>query len=281
MSLRKDVVSRLFRKVDRQLNKLDSEAQPRDIHQFRTAARRLESVLHVLVPEPDRKQRKLLKQLSRARRRAGSVRDLDVEIASLRNLKAPEQPRVKGQALAELFEARARRNDKFLKLLDETAIRKLRARMKRMEKAFSPKLDIARLVMQKVSELLDQPTPSSEKLLHQYRIDGKKIRYLAELDPENPRSQLVVAELKRMQDVIGEWHDWLTLNSTLLDLLPETENSPLLSAVRNITKAKYRDAVQAVSTAKSALAVKPDTQVAPVPAKRAAAAAGSPVRAAA
>jgi CHAD domain-containing protein len=64
-----------------------------------------------------------------------------------------------------------------------------------------------------------------------------------------------------MQDVLGEWHDWLTLNATVSKLLPESTNSPLRAAIGNILRAKYRDAVQAVSTAKANLLKKPPAEV--------------------
>jgi CHAD domain-containing protein len=247
---------------------LDSQAQPDDIHHFRTAARRVEAVLELLLPEPDRNQRKLLKQLSKARRRAGRVRDLDVQMAALHGLKAPEQPRIKAQVLQSLSEMRAKRNQRLLKSLDKEPLRELRRRLKRTEDRVTDRADIKLPIERRLSAFLSQADPTNEELLHQYRIEGKKIRYLAELGDENPENQLVIDELRRMQNTLGEWHDWLTLNSTLLKLLPDLENSPLLSAVRNISKVRYREAVQAVANTKRALAKKPTTATKPAAPKR-------------
>lgn len=268
MPPRKDRVARLFRKINRPLSRLDSQAQPDDIHHFRTAARRVEAVLELLLPEPDRNQRKLLKQLSKARRRAGRVRDLDVQMAALRGLKAPEQPRIKAQVLQTLSEMRAKRNQRLLKSLDKETLRDLRRRLKRAEDPVKDRADVKLPIERRLSAFLSQADPTNVELLHQYRIEGKKIRYLAELGDENPENQLVIDELRRMQNTLGEWHDWLTLNSTLLKLLPDLENSPLLSAVRNISKVRYREAVQAVANTKRALAKKPTTTTKPAAPKR-------------
>src|SRR5438270_3447733 len=104
MSVDQRQISTLFRKLGRELSKLSSKPQPRNVHQFRTTTRRVEAVIGELVPEPDRNLRKLMKQLSRLRRRAGKVRDMDVLIANLRNLKVSEEPRRKTEVLRTLAE---------------------------------------------------------------------------------------------------------------------------------------------------------------------------------
>ena len=48
----------LFRKLERLAGKLVRDPQPDDVHQFRTSTRRIEAVLHELVAEPGRSERK-------------------------------------------------------------------------------------------------------------------------------------------------------------------------------------------------------------------------------
>ena len=79
-----------FRKLDRQLSKLSKGTAPNSIHKFRTYSRRVEALIDQLVPEPNRNDRKLLKLLGRIRKKAGRVRDLDVQMSSLRSLKIPQ-----------------------------------------------------------------------------------------------------------------------------------------------------------------------------------------------
>jgi len=67
------------------------------VHRFRTGTRRLQILLGELSSKLDRNEKKLLKLLSRIRKRAGKVRDLDVQSAALRSLKVPREPRRKTQ----------------------------------------------------------------------------------------------------------------------------------------------------------------------------------------
>jgi CHAD domain-containing protein len=47
--------------------------------------------------------------------------------------------------------------------------------------------------------------------LHDFRKATKKARYLAEMGAEGQSDGGVAKALKRVQDAIGEWHDWLCL----------------------------------------------------------------------
>jgi CHAD domain-containing protein len=269
MAFDHDRVTGLFEKVDRQLSKLSSKPQPNNIHQFRTAARRLETVLGEVIPDQDRKQRRLLKLLTKIRRRAGKVRDLDVQIAALRSLKVSERPGLKTQILETMAEMRAKRERRLLDVVDKETVREIRRRLKRERARF---LDSSpnpwALAQNMLSAFTGQNDAAvNENLLHQYRIAGKKIRYIAELAGDQPDRQHIIEELKRMQDVLGEWHDWITLNESVRKMLPENGNSPLLAAIGNITRAKYRDAVEAVASAKKNLVGKSGPDLPPTPIK--------------
>ena len=48
--------------------------------------------------------------------------------------------------------------------------------------------------------------------LHEFRKSVKKARYVAEAGGDDRSSQTVANALKRMQDAIGAWHDWLCLS---------------------------------------------------------------------
>lgn len=278
MAFAHDRVAQLFDKLDRQLSKLSSKPQPKNIHQFRTAARRVETVLADLVPSQDRKSRKLLKSITKLRRRAGKVRDLDVQIAALRSLKISERPGIKTQLLQTMTDQRARREQRFLDTLDKETIRELRRRLKKLKARLADTVpDPQVLVRSRLAVFIKSSAPVTEKLLHRYRIEGKKIRYLAELAGDNPDAQHTIEELKRMQDVLGEWHDWLTLSATVSKLLPETGNSPLHAAIHNILGAKYREAVQAVSAAQANLLKKPVAQRQPASTEKIALAVASAV----
>lgn len=244
----------LFRKLGRELSRVSTKPQPKTVHQFRTATRRVEALAQLL-PEQDRNFRKLLKQLGRLRRRAGRIRDMDVLIANLRGLKVSEEPGRKAQILRALADQRARREQKLLDGLDGDTVRQVKKRLKRAENSvfLPPTTDPAAWALSMFARVADEHAAVSEEVLHQYRITGKRIRYIAELGGDDPKAQHIVAQLKRMQDAIGEWHDWLTLRDVTQKLWTDGRPSALLSALTNITRARYRDAVQVVTETKAEL----------------------------
>jgi CHAD domain-containing protein len=246
-----------FARLLRNLSKLSAKPEPESVHQFRTYSRRVESFLFELVPELDGNQKKLLRSLKRLRKKAGRVRDLDVQITALRGLKISQSPAGKSQLLHELTEERAKRLRKLEKSFDKETTSDLRKRLRRAEKesAVAGSVDPLAVSLRLFLELGKDGAPLTEKKLHQYRIVGKRARYLAEFAGENPEAQSVVAQLKQMQDTIGDWHDWLELTAKAEELLKHDQNSALVVALRNLTRAKFRQAVHALAAAQKSLQV--------------------------
>jgi CHAD domain-containing protein len=96
----------------------------------------------------------------------------------------------------------------------------------------------------------------TEKTLHQYRIIGKRARYIAELADQDAEAQRIVDQLKHMQDVIGDWHDWLKLTQKAEALFGGVRDSALVAMLRNVTQAKFRQSVDAVAETRAALSGK-------------------------
>src|ERR1035438_7608278 len=113
----------VFKKVERDLLGITSNQESESVHSFRTTTRRLQILLEELLPERNRNQKKLLKMLDRIRKRAGKVRDLDVQLGALRSLKTPQEPRRKTQLTHSLLELRARHEKKLRKPLTKSEIR--------------------------------------------------------------------------------------------------------------------------------------------------------------
>jgi CHAD domain-containing protein len=246
-----------FQKLMRQLTKLAAKPAPENVHKFRTYSRRVEALLSELVPRLDRNDKKLLKRLGRLRTKAGRVRDLDVQIASLGSLKIPQDPGRKSQLMRSLAEERAQREGKLAKTFDRATVRELRKRLRRAAGHQIPKsTEPVSLALRQLTQLGRDQAPLTEKILHQYRIAGKRARYLAELAGKDPEAERFVDRLKRMQDVIGEWHDWLKLTEKAEKLFDGTPDSALLAALRNVTRAKFRQAVDALTETRAALAAK-------------------------
>src|SRR5580698_4466069 len=128
----------VFQKLEQHLVKLSSKPRAENVHRFRTGTRRLQILLGDLSPKLDRSQKKLLKLLGQIRKRAGKVRDLDVQLAALRSLKMPREPRRKTQLVNHLIELRSRQEKKLRKAVEEETVQEIRKRLKRASKNFKP-----------------------------------------------------------------------------------------------------------------------------------------------
>jgi CHAD domain-containing protein len=255
MPVDKELRRSTFAKLLRHLSKLSAKPRPENVHRFRTYSRRVESILFELVPKLDSNQKKLLKMLKRLRNKAGRVRDLDIEIAALRGLKISQATAGKSYFLRVLADERAKRLRKLEKSFDKQTAVELRNRIRRAEKetVIPENVDPLAAGLRLFNDLEDGDAPLSEKKLHQYRIVGKRARYLAETAGDDPEAKTVVEGLKQMQDAIGDWHDWLELTNKAEKLLDQDHNSALVVALRNLTRAKFRQAVHALAETQKAL----------------------------
>jgi CHAD domain-containing protein len=249
----------VFQKLDQDLVKLSSKPRAEHVHRFRTGTRRLQILLGKLSPELDRSQKKLLKLLGRIRKRAGKVRDLDVQLAALRSLKIPQEPRRKTQLVNRLIELRAQQEKKLKKAVDQNRIREIRRRLKRAGKNLDPQVCRDPLAVAKgmLGGISRGEAPITEALLHQYRILSKRARYAAEFAEPTHEAEQFIAALKRIQDALGDWHDWLTLTQTATEHLGEVRESSLVSELHNVTGAKFRHAVSLLSPMRANLVTAP------------------------
>lgn len=239
--------------MQRALLKLTSGQDAESIHTFRTTGRRLQTLLEQIVAKRDakrdRNQKKLLKMLDRIRKRAGKVRDLDVQLAALRSLKVPQEPRRKTQLMQSLIELRAKHEKRLQKTLNKQTIREIQKRLKRGAKqvkleASGDPLNVARTML---SQVVRPAGPVTEDLLHQYRIVVKRARYAAEFAPKSAEAVQFTGQMKQLQDALGNWHDWLTLTQTAAKRLGDVNQSSLVAALHNVTGGKFRQAVAALS----------------------------------
>jgi len=248
-----------FQRLGRELTKLAKKPVPESVHKFRTNSRRVEALLSEVVPELNRNDKRLLKLLARLRKKAGRVRDRDVQIAAVRNLKIPEGNGHKSELMDTLIQERARREQKLAKAFNRKMAEEIR---KRLQRAAS-ELEIPRnaeplaLTLNQLARLGRDHAPLTEKTLHQYRIIGKRARYIAEFAAkDDTHAKRVVELLKQMQDVIGDWHDWLKLTEKAEELFGGVRDSALVAMLRNVTQAKFRLSVDAVAETRAALSGK-------------------------
>lgn len=242
----------IFRKMERELVRLSSDARPDAVHDFRTTSRRLETLVEQLLPVRDANQKKLLKMIKRIRRRAGRIRDIDVQITALRSFRVPQEPRRKTLLMHRLFELRAEHERKLAKLLKKSKINDLKKRIKRLAQSLKTVGGREPLVVAK--EILSQVSlagPVTDEVLHRYRLAVKRARYAAEFAPTSTETQKFIADLEQLQDALGNWHDWMTLTHTASDHLGEVSQSSLVAALHNATRVKFRHAVSAVTGSQS------------------------------
>jgi len=253
-----------FRKLARQVSKLSGRLTPENIHKFRTSSRKVEVLVSDLSANRSGNDKKLLKLLGRLRQKAGKVRDLDVQSAALRSLKIPQEPGRKSQLMSSLAEERARREKKLEKSLDRQTVSEVRKRLKRTAASLEIADNANPLVLarQKLSAVEVDQGAVTEKTLHQFRIAGKQARYVAEFARKDAEATRLVAQLKHMQDVIGDWHDWVQLADKAEKLFGGVQDSALVSALRNITRAKFRQAVNTLNETRIAIAGKKPISIA-------------------
>jgi len=241
----------IFRKTEKELLRLASGHGSEAVHGFRTTARRLQTLLEQLVSEGGRKHRRLLKTLKRIRKAAGKVRDIDVQLEALRSLKTPQEPRRKTQLMQSLLELRAQHEKRLCKLLKKQDIRDIRKRLNRAESClrFDSNRDPLSVAKQMIRSLPIPRGSVDEEALHRYRLVVKRARYAAEFAPESAEATQFLAGLKRLQDALGSWHDWMTLTHTAMERLGDIRQSSLVAVLRNVTQGKFRQAAGAVSAA--------------------------------
>lgn len=195
-----------------------------------------------------------LRQLKKVRRAAGVVRDLDVHRELLTDNYLPKGMDATGIELAEattsastsepdeasLLMAQARSLDAWLKARRRTAADALRdalrgrdAKLIQAEQAFVAAFSkraatrrthrpAARLALEDYLRLMDAMPELDATNLHDFRKGAKKARYVAEAGGEEPAAVAMTKAIKRVQDAIGDWHDWEVLAEESRQALGDT-----------------------------------------------------------
>jgi CHAD domain-containing protein len=257
----------LIRKLDQLLAQTHAKPQPERVHLIRTTARRLEALLETLGSGADRKERKLRKRLKRLRRKAGGVRDIDVQIAALRKLKIGREQERKARLMQALNEQRSQREQGLAKALANKNVQKVRKALHRWSAGVSATAkpepaasaagaredDAVAAPLRMFASLARQVRTLTPENLHAYRTRCKRIRYVAEMAGKVSGAKRIVNQLKRMQDAAGDWHDWQTLTQTAESLFTRALASGLVAALRNVTNAKFVQARGVCQEARRAL----------------------------
>ena len=210
------------------------------VHDTRTGTRRIEATLegelrHAGLDRGDgndeltkavRTWERLLKTVRRA---AAPVRDLDVQRKLLKTLVPATEAEGK-TASSEETNGIIRQLDKLdgaLKAEREHQAAQLRknaakwaAKLEGQFTAYSTarhplarrgSRNAALTALDAFTRLADHMRQLDAGNLHDFRKGAKKARYMAEQGVDDESAQMVAKALKKLQDEIGDWHDWLTL----------------------------------------------------------------------
>jgi CHAD domain-containing protein len=200
------------------------------VHDLRTGTRRVQALVEALLREQSdaalqQAADRWLRLLKKLRRAAAPVRDLDVHRKLLHSLlQQPASPaldaRIARQAhtldawLHHARQHRAARLKKkaarWMKKFDEEAASFLAACNHSAQTRRRPQ-NTAALVLEAFARLTEQMPHLHAENLHDFRKGAKKCRYLAESAEEDAQAQMTAKALRKLQDEIGKWHDWLVL----------------------------------------------------------------------
>jgi CHAD domain-containing protein len=80
----------------------------------------------------------------------------------------------------------------------------------------------ARMALEDYLRLMDAMPLLDASNLHDFRKGAKKARYVAEAGGDDPAAVAMVKAIKRVQDAIGDWHDWEVLAEEAREALGST-----------------------------------------------------------
>jgi CHAD domain-containing protein len=257
MTLLEQQIRGLTEDLSTVVSKLSDKATPKSVHRLRVTIRRIESLVSYANPDLGKKLERSLEKLESLRKRAGKVRDLDVQqklLGHVGNGSTAKDRRTLSEILDKKRDRQAARLQSALKKLAES---KFLARMERIaekvgegpsgsNRPLAP-LEEARLQLARMADDFASRQSVKPNRLHQARVELKKVRYLAELAEESPERQAFIDELKKVQDAAGEWHDWQELTQLAEKRFGGRANNALLCEVRALFAARQTTAISAAN----------------------------------
>lgn len=236
-------------------SKVEQDISPKGVHRLRTTIRRLETLVSYAQPALSKKQEKTLEEMGDLRKRAGRVRDLDIQLGLLNgvaNGSTAADRRTVLEALKTKRERQASRLSSAVKKLSKPKFfQRLDKIVQKSETNGQPDAEAAPLEKARAELLSLAATPLARqplkpRRLHELRIALKNIRYTAELAAKSPEQAQFLADLKAVQDSIGDWHDWETLLKTSEKQFQDRVNCALLVEMRALFNSKFSTAASAV-----------------------------------
>ena len=197
-----------------------SDPAPKHVHHLRSKIRRIEATLELLalsasLPDLHKEAKPLTKLLTKIRRAAGKVRDLDVHLDLLKKYRRNDDT---ARLEKDLASARKKNAAKLRDLLKKDRL-KVDREFDRLQIALEPALNLAiggdaleDVAHRWFAFSLRGLDHRKDKHLHTIRKVSKTARYLAEIGAETSKAAARSASrFERTQQALGKWHDSLLL----------------------------------------------------------------------
>jgi CHAD domain-containing protein len=257
MAIDAERLQKPVRKLRKLLSKMPSQPSPEEVHDLRTNSRRIEAMLPALSLDSKRQDRRMLRRVSKLRKRAGKVRDFDVFTGYLS--KIPNH-RDKNACSVQLLEYLGAERQKYAKKLNRVRRQNgspLRKELKQTEKqlaktasqdgqpspdANSASSDAASNALHLLTEL-SAPRRLGRGNLHPFRLKVKELRSLLQMAGDSSQQDFL-DRLDEVKDAIGEWHDWAELEAIARKVLTHGAQCPVLREIRKTADAKYEQALE-------------------------------------
>jgi len=249
-----------LRELSEDLLKVASDVEDtlssKDAHKLRTSIRRIEVAMEPA--EEFRGVKKLHRQFDKLRRAAGHVRDIDVQTDLLLGLDAGDY----SSDCSALKNALLRRREKLeKKAVSQVASEVGKGLKARLEKAAaeiedsgvrrrSTSSDRVEAIREQYVQLTAE-VPLDGDPLHDLRKAAKQFRYRLEAIPGR-ESRSLEKEMKVVQDLIGDWHDWAMLTEEAEKRL-EQRSIAFIAFLRSRSIAKRHEARRGILTLRQEL----------------------------
>lgn len=205
---------------------------PKAVHELRSSTRRVEAQIDLLgmvhgLPTWKGSAEKVLRRLATLRRKAGRVRDCDVQDKLLKDedhalASAPEAPSDIGKARDKLRKRIAKSRQRSERKLLAEVDRQLPKLARDTEKLLSALKEAkdrefsSATLLAEIERRLEPVALSHERgedHLHELRKAAKRARYQCESIP-GPQAAAMARRFESLQDAGGSWHDLLDLATT-------------------------------------------------------------------
>lgn len=217
-------------------------------HFYRTSLRRFQAWSDVFHPHTDSDQQQAFKFLEKLRKATGKLRDSEVHIDLLQSL-GGEVTDENAKLEKELKVRRKSYRKKLKSVLRDPMLSSIWRALRVLDESQTQNNQPSsipgstKLALQEYRSFVQRRGPLSPENLHEYRLECKRFRYTAELAGETPEGEALIATWKAVQDVIGEWHDYLTLSGMAERVLGD---SRLHAKLVNRRQKKYQQSLRAI-----------------------------------